>query len=489
MDTLFSSISANHKEYTKTLPTWKRCRVCVEGEDAVKEAAEVYLPRLTNQSGTEYDAYRARASFVPATGRVLSSLVGLVTRKTPTVEVPDTMRPLVEGFASTGEDFEGFARFVLSEVATTGRFGIFVDAAESDTSRAYASGYTAENIVNWRTETKEGTTSLTMLVLEETEEDYSEDFLVGKEVKVRRVLYLDENGIYTVLKFVQQEKIAGSLQGWSQDGDPIQPSIRGQKFTRIPFILVTATASGADMAMEDGVISALSSINLSHYRTSADLEHGRHFTALPTAWVAGFDPNTTELYLGSSRAWVSSDVQAHAGFLEFSGAGLAALEKGMAEKWSQMVALGSRILEPDSGAVEAANTLQIRREAESSVLSSMVQSAEAALSEALELMVFWSGGNAAEVVVEFNREFYEGAVDPTLLGALGYAVTSGTLSFPAYFTKMQKSGLYEDGWTMENELAAMAMGIPGLTSVLTGMEVQEPGTEEPITAEATQPTE
>jgi hypothetical protein len=245
------------------------------------------------------------------------------------------------------------------------------------------------------------------------------------------------------------------------------------------------------MSMEQGTLVDVATINLSHYRTSADLEHGRHFTALPTAWVAGFDPNTTELYLGSSRAWVSSDVAAHAGFLEFSGAGLGALEKGMGEKWSQMVALGSRILEPDKGGVEAANTLQVRRESESSVLSLMVQSAEAALSESLELMVFWSGGNAADVTVEFNRDFYEGQIDTALFGALGYAVTSGTLSFPAYFTKMQKSGLYEDGWTMENELAAMAMGIPGLTSVLTGMEVQEPPVEEAPTGaqEAAQPTE
>ncbi len=30
-------------------------------------------------------------------------------------------------------------------------------------------------------------------------------------------------------------------------------------------------------------------LNLDHYRLDADYKHGLHFTALPTAWVAGFD--------------------------------------------------------------------------------------------------------------------------------------------------------------------------------------------------------
>ena len=30
-------------------------------------------------------------------------------------------------------------------------------------------------------------------------------------------------------------------------------------------------------------------VNLDHYRLNADYKHGLHFTALPTAWVSGFD--------------------------------------------------------------------------------------------------------------------------------------------------------------------------------------------------------
>ena len=34
-------------------------------------------------------------------------------------------------------------------------------------------------------------------------------------------------------------------------------------------------------------------VNLDHYRLNADYKHGMHYTALPTAWVAGFDKEAT----------------------------------------------------------------------------------------------------------------------------------------------------------------------------------------------------
>jgi Domain of unknown function (DUF4055) len=45
-------------------------------------------------------------------------------------------------------------------------------------------------------------------------------------------------------------------------------------------------------------------VNLDHYRLDADYKHGVHFTALPTAWVSGFDKSST-LRIGSSTAWFS----------------------------------------------------------------------------------------------------------------------------------------------------------------------------------------
>ncbi len=56
-------------------------------------------------------------------------------------------------------------------------------------------------------------------------------------------------------------------------------------------------------------------VNLDHYRLDADYKHGMHFTALPTAWVSGFDKNET-LKIGSSTARTTDTPSASAGFLE-----------------------------------------------------------------------------------------------------------------------------------------------------------------------------
>jgi hypothetical protein len=69
-------------------------------------------------------------------------------------------------------------------------------------------------------------------------------------------------------------------------------------------------------------------VNLDHYRLDADYKHGLHFTALPTAWVSGFDKAVT-LRIGSSAAWVAETPGATAGFLEFTGQGLTTFERAM----------------------------------------------------------------------------------------------------------------------------------------------------------------
>ena len=85
-------------------------------------------------------------------------------------------------------------------------------------------------------------------------------------------------------------------------------------------------------------------VNLDHYRLNADYKHGMHFTALPTAWVSGFDKSST-LRIGSSTAWVAETPGATAGFLEFHGQGLSTFERAMDRDEQLMAVLGTRMLE------------------------------------------------------------------------------------------------------------------------------------------------
>ena len=85
--------------------------------------------------------------------------------------------------------------------------------------------------------------------------------------------------------------------------------------------------------------SDIIAVNLDHYRLDADFKHGLHFTALPTAWVSGFDKTST-LRIGSSTAWVAETPGATAGFLEFTGQGLTTFERAMDRDERLMAVLG-----------------------------------------------------------------------------------------------------------------------------------------------------
>ena len=83
----------------------------------------------------------------------------------------------------------------------------------------------------------------------------------------------------------------------------------GKALPLIPFVFQCPKHSLPDV--DRMPLNDLMVLNLDHYRLDADFKHGLHYTALPTAWVSGFDKSAT-LRIGSSTAWVSETPGAYA---------------------------------------------------------------------------------------------------------------------------------------------------------------------------------
>src|SRR5437879_9135325 len=90
------------------------------------------------------------------------------------------------------------------------------------------------------------------------------------------------------------------------------PLRRGKALPSIPFVFHGPRHSLP--AIDKLPLADIIAVNLDHYWLDADYKHGLHFTALPTAWVSGFDKSAT-LRIGSSTALVSETPGATAGFL------------------------------------------------------------------------------------------------------------------------------------------------------------------------------
>lgn len=466
--------NATHEDYDASLVRWQRCRTAVAGEDAVKAAAELYLPKLSDQTKEEFDSYLLRAQFFNASGRTLNSLCGLVFRIDPQVESPAGFDKVMADVTLAGQSFYDYEKELVKEVLTVGRCGTLVDWSETE-ARPYFVRYKAEQIINWRCSRIGDRMMLSLVALHEIVEDDAaeEQSAPVKEdaelpaaadsefkpemVEQIRVLRLAPNGdsVAYVVEVYRKVKDEGQKEKWELHSQAI-PSRRGAPLKDIPFVFHGPNNSKPDV--DQPPLDDLVSVNLSHYRSSADLEHGRHFTALPTAWASGFDPKA-RLSIGSTAAWVTDQLNAKAAFLEFTGQGLGALEKALEHKEQQMAVLGARMLTQEKRAAESGSALKIRQTGEGATLKTITTSLSESVSMALRLLVFFGSPKDLElsaldkVKVEFNTNYSEERLTAQDITALVAAWQAGALSKDSMLYNFKQADLINPARSPEEELS------------------------------------
>lgn len=457
--TTIKGVDTRHKDYEKFAGQWQRCRDVIAGQDAVHKAGITYLPRLTDQQEDDYNAYKMRAGFFNASWRTVSGLLGMMFRKPPTVELPSKVEQYADDIDMAGTSLETLAREVALEVLSPGRIGLLVDhpqvlgaqpitvaAAQKMGLRPMISTYLAECIINWKYERVRNHYVLTRVVLEETEEEADGEFET-KEVMQWRVLDLDENGAYRQRVFREAAK---KEDGFVQVGDDVYPLMNGKPLDFIPFYIVGT--DGIDTDVDEPPLIDLVDLNLSHYRTNADYEHGCHFTGLPTLFLSGFtgdeEGNSPTFRIGSQSAIVADHPDADGKFIEFSGQGLGALKDNLDRKEAQMAVLGARMIAEEKRVAETATTAAIHRTGENSVLASIAMAVSEALETALSVFSQWSGAGE-NVVYQLNRDYNPSMLDAATLTALLKAVQLGQMSEAELFDLMQRADIIDPEVTFE----------------------------------------
>ena len=454
-------------DYEANKTVWQRCRNVMGGEDEVKKAGAAYLPMLGGQEPEQYEAYKTRAMYYNATARTVKGLCGAILRKIPKVTVPKEMEEANNNIGPENQSLLQQIGVILEEVIGMGRVGLLVDAAERDNDQPFLALYYAENITNWKTSMINGRLQLTLVVLKEcATEPKAGDAFDMEEIPQYRVLILDTAGLDPVYRqqiWRKKEKASKGTQSddWEQIGADKTPKRKGGgTFNYIPFVFVNPT--GTTWRVEKSPLLDLVNVNLSHYRTSADLEHGRHFTALPVPWAAGFDTKGKNLTVGSGVAWLAEDPQAHAGYLEFSGAGLLHLSNAMAEKERLMAVLGARLLEEQAKANETATAVMMRQSGEQTTLTAIATAVSEACTMALKWVAEWSGKEGGDISVVCTADIPI-AIDSTMLIALMTALQSSAISYDTWFYNLQRGEIVPDDRTADDEKELISLGNPMAT--------------------------
>lgn len=443
-----------HKQYAKLLPIWEKCRVTVEGDDSLKAWARLsaVAPRLSNQTDTEYKAMVGRATLFNASGRTVDGLLGMVTRKPLDLsKMPAALKPILDDMTLALDsklDIDDLADRALYEDLVIGRVGYLVDRPNINTSgmtqaqvsalnlRPYVAQYNAESIIDWRFDRVNNTAQLVMVRLTECVEEWVSD-IERKEVEQERRLLLEDG------KYVQRIYREDSKGNLFQVGDDIVPLMNNRPISYIPFI--------CDFDTTRPPILDLVNTNLSHFRTDVDLEHGAHFTAIPTPMFAGFEfDENAPFHLGASGGHSATNPDAKAWFLEFEGKGLDTLKEMKDDKKQQMAVLGARFLEAEKAQAEATDTLRIRKSGETSVLVSVAQRRSRALTRMLEIIRDWMG-IAGDVTVELNTDYSDASLTPEQMTALFGMLQGGAISQQTFFYNMKYGEMYEPDLTFEEE--------------------------------------
>ncbi|WP_136259359.1 DUF4055 domain-containing protein [Rhodanobacter lindaniclasticus] len=336
------------------------------------------------------------------------------------------------------------AQQAVSKAIGPGRYGLLVDyppleapaskaAMVSGGAQATIALYPPKSITNWRTAKVGGKTILSLVVLAETHEQ-DDGFGLVSEPQFR-VLSLKE-GVYTVEIWRQGEK------DWVVVESYIPKRGNGQPWREIPFTF------GGAQDNEPGIgpmpMLDLATLNLAHYRNSADYEDSAYFIGQPQPWMSGLDETWRDhmeksgIYLGSRAPWLLP-VNGQAGIMQAAPNTLA--KSAMDQKEQQMAQLGARMVQPGS-AIKTATQQDSEDVTAHSVLSLACDNVSAAYTKALQWACdFMNVSGVASMSIP--TEFVQAQLDANELGALLAAVQAGKLPESDFWAKLREVGLID----------------------------------------------
>ena len=300
-------VNAIRPELQDAMIKYGKIRDCLDGEEAVKGKGELYLPRPSGDFNTRaddrrYQAYKERASFLGATALTQRTVVGKLTAKPPTTELPVQMEGMLEDVNGEGLAFSQLLEHGLGEVFAMGR-GLFiadfqniglreVSIAETKELSPVIRFYRAEDIVNWRVDKMRR--SLTMVVVREINESFDE-FLVEFREQYR-VYLLEPKGVKVQIWREESPDSLGYGIGNTKKFDVVEEYYLllpgGAPWTEIPAAIVGS--SNNDWTIDPPPLHAISLLDLSLLRNSADREDATFRLGQPTPYTVGVESESED---------------------------------------------------------------------------------------------------------------------------------------------------------------------------------------------------
>lgn len=443
-----ANVKFTREELKQAKKRYDVIRDCLGGEIDVKAKATRYLPVPNAElsevdSSTRYAAYLKRATFYNATKRTLDGLCGQIFAREPVIELPTELKLLRQDAAGSGVSLTQLAKEAVHYTLGYGRCGVFIDypsttsnvtreQIESGEIRPTLTLYAPWQVINWRTISRGARKLLSLVVLEETKDIETDNFVLTRRTQWR-VLRLVDN-VYRV-ELWDSENAAGP------SSVVVPTDANGQPLNEIPFVFVGATNN--DDKIDEAPLYDIAALNIAHYRNSADYEESCFmvgqptpvFTGLTEDWVANVLKGCIRL---GARGAVSLPVGGAATLLQASANTMPF--EAMQHKEKQMVALGAKLVE-QRAVVRTASEANIDHSTESSVLASAAKNVAAGFEVSLRWAARYAGASPDAITFSLNTDFDIANMSSEERRQLVEEWQSGGICWEEYRTNLRKSGI------------------------------------------------
>lgn len=450
------------KDLKVLLPLYKAIRDAIDGEVKIKAGKTKYLPQPNAEDESEenvarYDAYIERAVFYNVTARTLKGLVGQIFIKDPVIENPSLLNIVVEDANGGGVSITQSSKKAVGYVLSHGRAGLFVDypATEGPATRAQLEAgdirptlnlYAPWRVLNWRTTKRGAREILSLVVLSETYVQ-SDDGFEMKEAEQFRVLRLGKSQD-NVQEGIDESEDVYTVEVWRKEGgkfgisESYQPrDSSGALLKEIPFTFIGSENNDVDI--DNPPLYDLASLNIAHYRNSADYEESCFIVGQPTPYFAGLTEEWVKNVMGGtvtlgSRGAVPLPEGGSAGLLQAESNTMP--KEAMEHKERQMVALGAKLVEQQT-VQRTATEADLEATSENSTLSSSAKNVSAAYKWGLEWCAVFVGAPETGIVFELNTEFDISNMTPQERAQLISEWQAGAISFTEMRESLRKVGV------------------------------------------------
>lgn len=464
-----NKVSNQHLLFKAHLEDCIKIRTVFEGDKAIKANAETYVPKNTGVSDSDYNAIIQRSVFENFTEATAKGISGLIFAKEPTISLPASLELLIENIDMDDNTIVDLSQNIVNELMEVGRCGLLIDVPNIDTKgmskpqtdalniRAFTKLYKSETIINWRYESINSVNKLTLLVLHEVYEDWTDRFTSTLKNRYR-VYSLIDNVCYVEV-YEQNDKVFENTMEMKL------VIVKGSTLNYIPFIPLTY--KDISIIPVKPPLMDIANINLNYYGVAVERRNVIHFVGNPFFMGKGINTrddkgNALTITLGSSIAQIFQEPNADMKIVETQGTGLAFNESYLNDCKSTMAALGARLLVPEANAQISENTMQMKTAGYRATIMQIANTASRAITQALKIIAEWEGQNPDEVKLELNTDYNLSEMDAQTITALVTAWQTGAIRQEDMFKKLQKGEIIESEISFDDYKSNLEVSSPTL---------------------------